>query len=120
MHRIVPSLCALLTVVLIEVPFAIHAQAGMIPTGQAVSALVALENREKVERFLQREDVKREFTKFGVRAEEASLRVASMSDYELQRLAGQIDQSPAGADTIVISVTTILLVIIILLLLGKI
>jgi hypothetical protein len=105
---------------LIEVPFAVHANAGMIATGDAVASLTRTENREKVERFMQREDVKREFGKLGVNGEEAALRVASMTDFEIQKISGAIDQNPAGADAVVISLTTVLLIVIILLLLGKI
>jgi hypothetical protein len=91
----------------------------MIPTGDAVAALTRVEDREKVGRFLQRQDVKREFSKYGVDPNEAAQRVASLSDSEIQKLAGEIDRAPAGADVIVISLTTVLLVVIILLLIGK-
>jgi hypothetical protein len=113
-------ICMVLSVALVEVPFAWNSHAGMIPTSAAVSDLVRLQNREKVGQFMQRKEVKSELMKFGVNPAEASLRVASMSDAEIQKLAGEIDRAPAGADAIVISLSTVLLVVILLLLLGKI
>lgn len=110
---------ALISIALAAVPMGtLHA--AMIPTSEAVSSLMRTENRAKVEHYLQRKDVRGQFEKLGVEPAEASLRVASMSDFELNKLAGQIDHAPAGADVVVISLTTVLVVIVILLLLRKI
>ena len=116
-------LSILLSFLLVEVPFSLRAgraNAGMIPTSEAVSGLTMAQNRENVNAFFNRQEVRKELVKFGVSANEASMRIASLSDSEIQRLAGEIDRAPAGGDAIVISLTTVLLVIIILILLGKI
>ncbi len=120
MKNVLTTLCCMtLSISLVEVPFALNAHASMIPTGEVVSALRRAGNRAKVDQFMHRQDVRNQFEKFGVNAQEASLRVASMSDDEIQKIAGQIDRAPAGGDVIVISLTTVLLVVIILLLIGK-
>lgn len=113
--------CLTLCLALVEVPFAAHQAraSSMIPTSVAVSSLVLTESRAKVERFMQRADVRTQIEKFGVNPAEAALRVATMTDAEIQKIAGEIDRAPAGADVIVISLTTVLLIVIILILLGK-
>ena len=105
---------------LVEVPFALRANAGMIATSQAVSELTQFQNRKKVDAFFSRQEVQKELVKFGVSPNEASTRIASLSDSEVQKMAGQIDQGTVGGDEVVISISTILLIIIILLLLHKI
>ena len=105
-----------LSLALVEVPFSLNANAGMISTVEAVSELTGVQNREKVAKFFQRQEVQKELVKFGVNSQEASIRLASLTDTEIQKMAGQIDQSPAGSDVVVISLSTILLIILILLL----
>lgn len=112
-------LSVVLSFVLVEVPFALRANAGMIPTTEVISGLTQAQNREKVATFFQRQDVQKELVKFGVPAAEANQRLASLSDAEVQKMAGQIDQEVAGGDVLVISLTTVLLIVIILILLGK-
>lgn len=113
------SLVAVLSFALVEVSFSLNANAGMIPTGMLVADLSRAKNKEKVAAFLQRQDVQKELIQRGISPAEASVRIAALSDFELQTLAGNIDNAPAGADVIVISLTTILLVILILLLIGR-
>jgi hypothetical protein len=110
---------ALLSFALVEVTFSLNANAGMISTSTAVGDMARMRNREKVNMFLNRMDVQTEMLKHGVNSQEAQTRVAALSDFELQNLAGRIDAAPAGADVIIISLTTILLIVIILLLIGR-
>ena len=108
-----------LSLALVEVPFSLNANAGMISTVEAVSDLTGAQNREKVASFFQRGEVQKELVKFGVNSNEASIRLASLTDAEVQKMASQIDQSTAGSDVVVVSLTTILLIILILVLLGR-
>jgi len=93
---------------------------GMISTSAVVSDLSRNRDRAKVEAFLSRDEVKNELIRFGVEPSEASQRLASLSDQEIEKMAGQIDEAPAGGEVLIISLTTILLVVLILILLGKI
>lgn len=109
----------LLSFAMVEVTFTLNAHAGMIPTSAAVADIARQRNLQTVQTFLQRTDVQGELVKRGVSPVEAAQRVAGLSDFELQNVAGNIENAPAGADVIVISLTTILLVVIILLLIGR-
>jgi hypothetical protein len=115
----VSALAFVLSFALVEVTFSVNAHAGMISTSQAVADLSRARNLEKVQSFLRRADVQTELVKRGVSPREAEMRVASLSDFELQKVAGNVDSAPAGADVVVISLSTLLLVIIILLLIGR-
>lgn len=113
-------LCLILSFSLIEVNFSLNANAaGMISTSVAVSEKARAENLARVQGFLDRSDVQAELVKRGVAPDEAKQRVAGLSDFELQKVAGNVSSAPAGADAIVISLGTILLVVIILLLIGR-
>lgn len=105
---------------LVETNFAQNANAGMISTSNVVANMSREKNKETVNSFMNRADVQNEFKKRGVSASEASARVAALSDVELQQLAGNIENAPAGADVVVISLTTILLVVLILFIIGRI
>jgi len=79
-------------------------------------AALAAEQRARVEAFLGREDVRRQLEALGVEAEEAEARVASLSDAEIEQIAGQIDELPAGQDalsTFFIAAGVVVLVLII-------
>ena len=106
-------LCFLISFTLVHVPIMKTAHAGMISTGDAVSEMSRTESHKKVADFLKRDDVKKQFMKFGVSAEEAELRVASLSDAELQKLAGEIDKNTAGGSVGGILVIVLLVVLII-------
>jgi hypothetical protein len=102
-------LCMTLAIVLAWLPMQ-HATAGMIGTGQAIAATQGGE-RERVAEFLSRADVKAQMERLGVSPADAADRVALLSEAEVQRMAGQIDNAPAGAiSTLVIIVLLGLLV----------
>jgi hypothetical protein len=114
------ALVLVLSFALVEVTYSLNAHAGMIATNQAVSDRARAENLSSVQNFLDRVEVQDELIKRGVSPEEAKQRVAGLSDFELQKVAGNIENAPAGADVIVISLGTVLLVILILLLIDRI
>lgn len=95
----------------------VPAQAAMVTTEQ----LVTSESREarvaQVQGFLARADVQQQLESWGVASDQAELRVAKLSDAELEQLALNIDQQPAGGDVIVI-IGVVFLVLLILELVG--
>lgn len=119
--RLVTGLVFVLSFALVEVSYTLNAHANeMIPTGQVVADLSRAQNLQKVQSFMAREEVQRELVKQGVSPQEASQRIAALSDFELQKVAGNIDNAPAGAEpVVVIGLTTILIVILIVLLLRR-
>jgi hypothetical protein len=88
------------------------ARAEMIGTAQLL-APSADAQRERVDAFLAREDVRRQFEALGVEPAEAQVRVASLTAAELEQLSGRNDELPAGAGALEV----VLLVLIILLIL---
>jgi hypothetical protein len=71
------------------------AHAGLVTTEEVVDS-VKPSDRARVLEFVQREDVRAQFMKFGVTASEAEARVAALSDGEVARIAGYLDAMPAG------------------------
>jgi hypothetical protein len=88
------------------------AQAGIVSTEQALSAEVADANRDRVTRFLSRDDVRAELQAQGLSAPDAVARVQAMSDAEVAQLAQRVDQAPAGAGVVgvLFSIFVILLI----------
>jgi len=72
------------------------ARAGLVPTEEVVSQGAAEADRERVAAFLARDDVREQLARYGIDPGEASARVASLSDSEVQRLAARLEERPAG------------------------
>ena len=89
--------CRLLVALMIWTPYQ-FATAGMIGTEQVVTASSAQADRAFVASFLNRGDVAQQLQSLGLSAKSAQDRVASLSDQEVQQLAGKIQSLPAGAD----------------------
>ena len=86
----------LLVVCMIGLPFQVHA--GLIGTGDVVSAAQAVAARDTVTNFMNRTDVAGQLQALGLSAADAKDRVAALTDAEVSKLAGQIQSLPAGAD----------------------
>ena len=89
--------CRLLVALMIWTPYQ-FATAGMIGTEQVVSASSAQADRALVTSFLNRSDVAQQLQSLGLSSKAAQERVASLSDQEVQQIAGKIQSLPAGAD----------------------
>jgi hypothetical protein len=72
-------------------------QAEMIGVQMLLDAQQRTEKVDKARNFLQRDDVRAQMVLLGVDPEEAQLRVEALSARELNLLAQQIDELPAGA-----------------------
>jgi hypothetical protein len=90
-------LSRLLVVCMIGLPFQVNA--GMIGTGDVVSAAQAAAARDTVATFMNRGDVAGQLQALGLSAKDAKDRVAALTDSEVAKLAGQIDSLPAGASS---------------------
>ncbi len=73
------------------------ARAGLIGTDVLLNAE---QNRTAVATFLAREDVRQQLALLGVAPEQATLRVSSLTDTEVQAMAEHIDAMPAGGDAV--------------------
>jgi hypothetical protein len=71
--------------------------------------------RDRVAAFLKREDVRAQLRTLGIAPEEAAARVAALSDEEIDKIAGHIDELPAGQGAIGAIVGAALIIFIVLL-----
>jgi hypothetical protein len=91
------------------------ANAEMVTTDKVIEQYNSTEDRTRVMDFMLREDVQQQMTVLGVDPEEAARRVASLSDEEIQQIAGRLDEMPAGEGSVGIIVGAAVLIFIILL-----
>ncbi len=91
------------------------AQAKMVTTDQVIERSAPSDDRARVRDFLMREDVQQQLTQLGVDPEEAARRVASLSDEEVQQIAGRLDGLPAGEGGVGVVVGAILIIFLVLL-----
>lgn len=92
-------------------------QAGLVSTDSVIADTFGVdETRARVEAFMARDEVRAQFAAMGVDAREAEQRIAALSDAEIERIAGQLDQLPAGEGiltAIAITAGVILIILII-------
>jgi hypothetical protein len=77
------------------------ARAGLVPTEQLVEAKSAASDRERLAAILMRDNVRAQMEALGVDRDEAMARLASLSNREVQQIAGQVDELPAGQNFLV-------------------
>ena len=88
------------------------AQAAIVSTDEAMSTPVAAANRDRVNTFLTRADVRKALQEQGVNGDAAVERVKAMSETEVAQLAGRIDQAPAGGDILGILFTIFIVLLV--------
>lgn len=95
-----------------------------LPLGTAQAALVTTEqvvmettgsDRDRVQAFLERQDVRRQMIGFGVDPGEAAARVAQLSDAEIGQIVDRIDRLPAGQSALGAVLGVILIMFLVLL-----
>ena len=88
------------------------AYAGMVETDQSVSHELAGQDRAKINAFIDREDVLAQLQSQGVTAGEAKARVYALTDDEAHKIAGKLDQLPAGGDVLEVLLIVFLVLLI--------
>jgi hypothetical protein len=91
------------------------AQATMVTTDQVVAQSELAGDRERVVRFMAREDVRQQLLALGIDPDEAARRADTLSDGEVRQIAGKLDELPAGQSAVGILVGAILIVFLVLL-----
>lgn len=94
------------------------AHAGIVGTETLVSSEQAQQDRAHILKLLERKDVQEQLVAYGVDAEQAKARVNSLTDAEMHSLAGQMNQLPAGGDSIVGVLFAIFIILLITDILG--
>lgn len=97
-----------------SVPIGI-ANAGLVPTERVVEREAVAGDRARVIDFLEREDVRAQMIELGVDPAEATARVAGLSDAEIRKIAGRIDQLSAGQGVVGTIIGAALVVFLVLL-----
>lgn len=98
------------------------ALAALIPTDVANDVVQGREARERIMRFMAREDVRAALVAQGIDPDEADARVVTLTDSEVAQIDGQIEKLPAGGflEFAIAVLIIALLVIVILKVAGKI
>ena len=91
------------------------AQAKMVTTDQVLEHADPASDRERVESFILREDVQKQLVLLGINSEEAASRAASLSNEEIQQIAGRLDELPAGEGGVEVILGAILIIFLVLL-----
>ena len=88
------------------------ANAGIVATDTTLIATSAQANRDHVNTFFAREDVRTALQDRGVQRTDALERVQAMSDAEVAQLAGRIDQAPAGGEVLGLLFTVFIILLV--------
>jgi hypothetical protein len=98
------------------------ALAALIPTDLANDVVQGREARERIIRFMAREDVRAALVAQGIDPDEADARVVTLTDSEVAQIDGQIEKLPAGGflEVAIAVLVIVLLVVLILKVAGKI
>lgn len=113
------AICAPVAATMFLISGPLQANAAMVPTEQVVTAASqagAAADRAHVNALLDREDVRREMLRLGVSPAEAKARIAALSDAEVARLSGRMEQAIAGGDFLGTLVGIVVVVAVVLLL----
>ena len=111
-HFIVAPLIAAMT--FLSMPLGV-AQAGLIGSEAIVAAETNAANRQAVDTFLQRQDVRDQLQTLGVNPSEAESRVAALSDAEIAQIAGSLPTDPAGESAVGVLIGAVIIIAIVLL-----
>jgi hypothetical protein len=94
------------------------ASAGLVGAETVIAGERAALDRDRVIAALDRAEVREQLIAFGVDPDEARDRVAALSDAELAQMTGQLDQLPAGGNSVVGALVFIFVVLLVTDLLG--
>jgi len=94
------------------------AHAGMIGTEAMVNVVQTQQYRERLHNALNRDDVQAQLLARGVDPAQVQARVDSLTDEEMQTLATNMDQLPAGGDGLIGALVFIFIVLLVTDLLG--
>lgn len=103
---------SLLLVVLMAGGHAMPLQAAMIGTDTLLQQEQSKFDREQLVQMLERDEVQQQLVALGVDVGDAKMRVAQMTDSEVQQLNNQLGELPAGGDVLGLAVLVFVVFII--------
>jgi len=103
---------AVMVTVMVAVMLVSPVQAAMVGTGEVLAGEAEAEARERLTTLMQRSEVQEQLTSLGIDPERAAERVAALSDAEVAKLEGRLQEAPAGSGVVgaVVFVFLVLLV----------
>lgn len=104
MRRMARSVCGVLIMSVMMLSIQAPAVAGMVGTGEVIAQQQQTLDRGQLLGALAQEDVRAQLVALGVDPEQAAARVAALSGEELQLLAAQMDEMPAGGSVLGVAV----------------
>ena len=108
------AVCMAIVMLMTSLPFN-FAQAAMVTTDQVVAQSEVAGERARVMRFMAREDVRQQLQALGIDPDEAARRTESLSDDEIQQIAQQMDELPAGQGVIGVLLFVVIVLFLVLL-----
>jgi len=105
------NICALMmALTMSNLPQVVFAESQMISTAEVAEELSRGEAQQKVEGYLQRQEVRQGLLDRGISPDEVSQRLASLSDTELKQMATEMDRAQYGGDILVAILIVVLII----------
>lgn len=106
----------LLAVVMLVVSMPLGAaRAALVSTDQVLAESDGVADRARVLAFLSRAEVRAQIVALGVDPDEATARVAALTDAQVREIAGQLDELPAGQGAVAAVIGAVLIIFLVLL-----
>lgn len=112
MHNFKRFIASFLVICITSMGVPMHAFAGIVSTQEATATATSEAERDKVVAFLTRDDVRKSLEEQGVNPQAAIDRVNTLSDHEVQQLAANIENAPAGGNILGILFTAFLILLV--------
>ena len=90
---------AVVYLLVFTVPFS-QVSAAMMTTDQVISSLA--KERAQIEKLVLRDEIQSKLKTLGISSEEATRRVASLSDHEVRQVAAHMDVMPVGGEPVIV------------------
>lgn len=94
------------------------ARAAMVGTGEVIDRVETVDQRARLIELVEREAVREQLTAYGVEPEQARERIRHMTDAEVARLHGRIEELPAGSASVVGAALVVFIVFVVTDVLG--
>ena len=98
-RRLKSKICSILVLSMFGMSIHMTAFAGIVSTTDIVDAQQVQQERERIQNWMAREDVRDQLTSLGVDVNDAKKRVDSMTDEEVMVMATKMDEMPVGSST---------------------
>jgi len=98
-RKLKSKICSILVLSMFGMSIHMTAFAGIVSTTDIVDAQQVQQERERIQNWMAREDVRDQLTSLGVNVDDATARVDSMTNEEVMIMASKMDEMPAGAGT---------------------